>query len=335
MSSVSRAVAAGILVLCVTSCVSTRKPVTLPEILATPAHRLSSYVTDFAAPLADRVAMAPDFLLTYLREADKVDTYQGYLPTAAERDQIRATIDLLPAAYKATLKERLIGIYFISGWTGSGMADFALDEKGTVYCLLVVNPDTMRHTLSDWLTRRESTCFVADSPGNKTFTLAVDCGTAYSGLTYILLHEGSHIMDYVHGYSPFVKPSLRDIGIAGKGGPFTADAWESFSTPRAPLRFPAAITFYGLSGGPRLHLSQAPAVYKDLESSPFVSLYGTMSWLEDFAEYCTWHYLTAVLGQPYRIVLRAGDTVVFDDEPMKRAKVVARLKDLPQGLLDP
>ena len=79
-----------------------------------------------------------------------------------------------------------------------------------------------------------------------------------------------------------------------------------------------------------LSLSKAAAIYAGLTTTPFVSLYGSLNWAEDFAEYATWSHFTTELQQPYRIVLSrkgAPDTVV---EPTGTEQVQKRVKPLAQ-----
>ena len=65
--------------------------------------------------------------------------------------------------------------------------------------------------------------------------------------------------------------------------------------------------------------------YVNLSKSPFVSLYGSQNWAEDFADMATFYYLTQILKQPYEIKILEGDnaTTVF---PMLSDKVKDRFK---------
>jgi hypothetical protein len=328
------AVAVTAAVLLIGACSRKAVPATVESLRAVRAHDLASYTVDLASPVVDRVAEAPGWLLTWLRAMDSTDAYTAYLPTAAERRMLSDYLGLLPAGYAQTLKERVVAIYFINGFQGSGMADFALDAGGRLSCVLYLNPETMRHTLSDWMTTRESSAFSATGAADAGTTLRVDCGSAYTGLLYVLMHEGTHIMDYAHGCTPYMEPELDQAGIRGSTSAFVSDTWTGYSTPRHQPRFSANLTFYGRFGGPKLHLSQAKAVYDELAASPFVSLYGSTAWVEDFAEYCTWSWLTGQLGQPYRITVQHGGDTLVDLQPMSLPQAKARAAQLPKGLLD-
>jgi hypothetical protein len=87
------------------------------------------------------------------------------------------------------------------------------------------------------------------------------------------------------------------------------------------------VTFYG-DGGPKINISDARELYERLMMTPFVSLYGSMNWAEDFAESMTFYHITQVLGQPYEIrYARNGDQArVF--RPMESPRVKERFSIL-------
>lgn len=312
---------------------TTVKPTPNEGILADiPAKNLKNYRFDPRSNLADRVAPVPDFVLTYLSELDKTETYAPYRPTAAEKAQLVAYLGLLPESARQTLQQRLVGIYFIDRWVGSGMADYLLDDRMQLYTILIINPETMRHTMSEWLTYREGTAFQADPGEADPRKVTIDCGTEYTGLMYLLLHETAHIMDYVNRYTPYVEKDLRKLGIFSWDSDFTRGIWASYDTPAAPFDYEGRrdIAFYGLGNKPLIPLSRAAAIYGGLRESPFVSLYGSQNWAEDFAEYSAWHYYVNQLQQPYRIRLSgkggAAETII---EPLRSAGVMKRAAALP------
>ena len=115
--------------MCLFSCASSQKAKAFSEIFAgIPAKNFSSYRFDPSTDLADRVLEAPEFVLAYLRETDKVTNYTAYMPSSAELAEVRKNLALLPPKFKAILQQRLIGIYFVNNWIGIGMADYVLDS---------------------------------------------------------------------------------------------------------------------------------------------------------------------------------------------------------------
>ena len=246
-------------------------------------RRIENYAFDPATALVARIRPAPNMVLAHLRDLDKKPEYAAYTPTPAELAQCERYLAELPPVHRAVLRERLIGVYFVTGFQSSGLSDYVWGPDGGLYTILVLNPDALRRTLSDWLTFRENTCFV-QKPGG--VSVQVDGGTQFTGLMYTLLHEATHIVDYVRQCTPYVEPDLRKVeGFREGGRAFVKGVWDDYRQPAAPCDFPLrkSVTLYGLGGGPKIALADAPAAYRQMAGSPFVSLYGSSSWAEDLA----------------------------------------------------
>ena len=162
-------------------------------------RQIHRYGFDPASSVISRIKTPPDFVMKYIREMDGRE-YTPYLPDKKELKIIRRAIKLLPALHKRIIKERVLGIYFINDFWGSGMTDWVLDKDGRVYTTLFFNPITLKMNMSEWLTYKEKTCFFMDG---KDYDIAIKCGTKYSGFLGILLHEGVHVVDYVKNITPF------------------------------------------------------------------------------------------------------------------------------------
>jgi hypothetical protein len=288
------------------------------------AKDLESYHFDPSAPLIDRVKEAPDFLLMYLQ--DIIDTSQNstpYIPSEEEAAVIQSNLSILPPSYLENLQKRLVGIYFINNWIGSGITDYVLDSDNEVFTFIIVNPETMRNDISEWITYKESSCFLPNGQEDSSITITVDCGNEYSGLAYVLLHETSHIMDFVHHYTPYV---MAELGQSVSETDFVRGTWMDYYNPVQDADFILRedITFYGKDNGPLIHASQASELYQALGKTPFVSLYGSQNWVEDFAEYYTWYYFTAQLHQPYRIIISRDGMTEMIYEPMESDLVQER-----------
>ncbi|MBN2439793.1 MAG: hypothetical protein JXJ04_00550, partial [Spirochaetales bacterium] len=234
-------------------------------------------------------------------------------------------LDKLPELHKKVLNRRLVGIYFIENFMGSGMADFVLDENDTIYCNLFINPGTLKTDITEWMTFRENTCF---SPGDPDLSIVQDCGKEYTGLMYILLHETSHIVDYVCSVTPYIDAAIKEI----KHKPdvstgFTQGVWEKYDTPEKAYDFNgrSEISFYGFKGGPKISKNEAEAFYTRCGNTPFVSLYGASNWAEDWAESVTWYYFTGILHQPYEIQIYKAQELIMVMTPMDREKVKMRI----------
>ena len=313
--------------LCLLSCASVSQRDFTEAIRQEPAKRLESYAFDPKSSLVSRIGIAPDFLLKYLSTTDKKDGYTPYMPDSREMAMIDEYLAKLPSLHKRVLRERLLAVYFVNNFWGSGMADFVLGEHAELYTILIINPQTMKHDLTAWMTYRENTIFKDDDAFSK---IIVNCGTEYTGLMYALLHETTHIVDYVRKFTPYTD---REMGILNKTSGKTAfvkDVWADFRTPEAANddKKRKNITVYGFDNGPLLSRKDAVSLYERLSRTPFPSLYGWTAWPEDFAEYVTWRHLTANLKQPYTIAVYDHDKLVFTLAPFNSGPVLRRMTSL-------
>lgn len=310
-----------------TGCVSTPSGESVREQIAGIASKnLASYRFDSRTPIVDRVEIAPAFLIEDLRKYDNNYTYTAYEPTPEEHSLLEQSLALLPPSYMKLFEERLVGIFFVNRFIGSGMTDYVIDGNQKLYFTLILNPETMRHDASDWLSHRESTCFGAAAGEEQVTTVKIDCGREYTGLLYVLLHEGAHMIDYLDHATPYVDWSMQVLGMGTAPTSFSAPVWRSYSKPRARDDFPlrSELHFYGL--GKPIPISQAAALYRGLKKSPFVSLYGSTNWAEDFAEYMTWYWWTQNLHQPYTIELNRDGSPIWNYAPMSEARILDRAK---------
>jgi hypothetical protein len=299
------------------------------EILNMPIKQLKNYEYDFKEPVEERIKEAPQFLLDTMMAWDNTDDYIQYMPTEREWSAFRKYINVLPDRNIRVLEKKLIGVYFIDNFKGSGMAEYVFDSEEEIYCILIINPDVLHFDMSSWLTLRENSCFKMDGSGIK---IKVQCGTEFSGLLYILLHETTHIVDYTETITPYCEPGLVYFFEPEKPetNNFTKGIWSDYNKLTDTYNFPEqkAISYYGL-GGPNLEFSQAHSVWKYVSAGPQASLYGCMSWAEDLAEYITWYHYTQVMGRPYKIIISKAGSVIFEYEPFKNSLVLERINTLP------
>jgi hypothetical protein len=288
------------------------------------AQLLSSYEFDPDSPLNSRIEAAPAFVIEYLNHYDKVDYYVKYRPTERELSLAQQNLLLLPKRYQTILQSRLVGICLIKDFIGSAFTELVFDQADKPYAFIAVNSATLSTPISDWVTRRDLSCFKMDSSGTIAST---DCGTGYTGFMYAMLHETSHVVDFVLHYHSKAKAGDE------KDFPFIGEYWKGFNQPLAQFDFlhRKDLSFYGLNGGPRLSITDAPRVYSELAKTPFASLYGSQTILEDFAELFAWTYYTQALHQRYAItVTQAGNTFTYApmDNPLLRKRSSALLEVL-------
>ncbi len=322
-----------ILTLCLCGCAS--EPQAVLKMPKNPVFRLSSYAFDSAKPLEERIEPVPDVVLEYLERMDG-RSYANYTPTTKEIDMISAYLGTLLPLHRRVLRERLVGIYFLDPFLGGGLSEYVLDENDEIFAFMAFNAETLHLDLSAWITYRDNTAF---RPGDGQ-TIRAECGTEYTGFMHILLHEATHVVDFVEGITPYLRNSIpSSVGSRGRldaKTPFTSGIWRDYTQVHQPHDFPLRpkITFYGLHGGPHLSIREAETVYGQLASSPFVSLYASISGAEDLAELVAWYHLSEVLNQPHRIICSAPQRAdrVFEFKPRavtseRRAVIEAFYRD--------
>lgn len=307
------------------ACAKKKAQAELPEM-----GRIALYGHTPGSSLEDRIKLMPPRLLELYRQMDARPDYRAYAPAPADKALVLEYLRLMPPAVERVFREKCVGLYFVEGFTGNGMTNWVLDEKGALYFHMTLNPAAFAQSLSETLTEREKSCF-SPAEGAK---LEVNAGNKYRGLAYALFHEAAHAVDYIEGLTPAVDPDLPPAyrpAPRPDGGLFTAE-WEAYSAPKPANDYAGRdrLTFYGLGGGPKINISEAPSVYKGLAGSPFVSLYGSKSWAEDFAELAAYRLITGKLGQPYEIKLSLPGSVKASMKPMEgkagpRAEAAVRL----------
>jgi hypothetical protein len=326
---------AAVVLLAAAGCASHPKGGSARErVAATPAMNLKNYKFDPASSIADRIQPAPAFVLKHLEEMDGRDDYAAYTPTDAEKQLVLQYLDLLPAWFDAMLKERLVGIYFIDNYVGSGMTEFVLDKADKIHAFIAINPATLAQGMSEWMTAREASCFSGAAAG--AAGVFVDCGTAYKALLYVLAHECGHVADYVYHYTPYVEPTIEELGLGVPKTTFIENVWADYAKPEERADFPGRtdVTFYGLGGGPKIPVANAGDLYLKLSNSPFPSLYAAENWAEDFAECFTWYFFTTRLGQRYQLGIKRGGAVEVEYEPIYWSRVVHRFPQLDPVVKD-
>jgi hypothetical protein len=305
------------------------------RVAAMPALHLKNYKFDPSTPVADRIGPAPKLVLDHLASMDGRDDYAAYTPTEPEKQLALQYLDLLPAWFDAMLKERLVGIYFVENLLGAAFTEFVLDEKDTVHAFIAVNPATLRTGLSEWMTLREASCFQPGS-GADAPSVFVECSGSYTALLYALVHECGHVADHVYHFTPYVEPTIKELGLGVAATPFIANVWTDYAKPESRADFPgrADVTFYKTGGGPKIPVASAAGLYRSLEGSPFPSLYAAQNWAEDFAECFTWYFFTDRLRQSYKIGVKRGAAVEVSYEPIYWSRVVHRFPQLDPVVQD-
>lgn len=302
------------------------------KLLSQQAHDFRSYEDFFdpASKLSDRVRTGDDFITDLLLDYEGGRDYNYYQPTESELTLLEDYFALLPKKYIEVLEERLLAIYFVEDFFASGMTDYVLvPDNDEIYCILFFEPELINVPMQDWVTKKENTCFFKESD---SLDIKISLASDYTGLMYILAHECTHVMDYVTEITPYVEPDIGELRDAMDAtSAFTDNIWDEYRTPTDSNNFVyrASVTFYGYKGGPLISNANAFVMYEELMETKFVSLYGSLNWAEDLAEYMTFYHLTQKLGIDYRIELYYQGELFFSYAPFYRNEIISRFNNLP------
>ena len=168
--------------------------------------------------------------------------------------------------------------------------------------------------------------------------MEIDLSESVSLLQYITLHEVSHIVDYVDRDTPFVEPFLADLtGASARDTTFTDLVWRDYRSLRREIGFRSQplLSYYGLGGDPALDDTEMEGVYRELSGTPLASLYASLNWAEDFAEFVTFYYLVHVLGSGYSVRVVRGDDLLVELHPMASPSVADRIRFVDPTLVEP
>lgn len=279
------------------------------DALKHPYRRIENFHFNPSSSIASRVSLPPESVLKYLNEIDGRQ-YRASLPDKREMAILIDAIKSLSPGVKNVLQKRLLGIYFVDDFMTGGLTDWVLDEKGDLYAYMVFRSSLFEMDVSEFLTYRENTAFQNSSND----LIAVLISEKQNAMYYIMHHETAHVYDYSMGVTPYTEPAVQslikhrsEIQDPAKG------IWKEYRVPVPDADFALRknASFYGFRGKPDLTYDQAMEIYNGMYDSPFVSLYGSMSWAEDFAELVAYRYLLQKKKFSCEIVyIRKGEEVV-------------------------
>ena len=294
---------------------------------------------NLSGPIASRIQKMPIDLLKTTQDYDRSigipnsDRYAARDATADELALIKSYIDLLPRAHQKVFASKLLAVYFIDGFSGAGMTEWVVDREGHTYYYLILNSSLFNISIDDWLTYKEDSQFESRLDKSTTSpSIRVRTQTNFKALMYGLLHEGSHIVDYELGVTPYIDPQHRRfIGRNKDRSDFTDGVWVQGSKPveRYDFKHRGDINTYGIF--PKRGLiprSELPEMFSQLAKSPFVSFYSATSWNEDLADYMTYHHIERYLGGSVTVELLSAGNVVERYAPVKTSLAKQREKSV-------
>lgn len=188
-------------------------------------------------------------------------------------------------------------------------------DEGVSLYHIAFRSGILHQTISEWITWKERTCFAG---GDSAITVSVQAGIL-SALTYLMLHEGTHVVD---GSLHLISTDTVQPNAFTKA--FAKGIWKNIFTHKWSFKDSIVVKSPFRPNGRRFLTTEATSVYKGLSQTPFVSLYSTASWHEDLAELLTVYHLTDILRQPFRFVVSQNGKEIFSYEPMNNIWVKKR-----------
>jgi hypothetical protein len=259
-------------------------------------RRIESYNGNIDLFLSDKIIDVPENILDYLMEMDSVDNYFPYKITEHEKLLFINYCNILPSSYIDLLNNKVIAIYFIKNFKGGGMTNYLFDESNNMYITLYFNPEIFEKTISEFISYRDNSFFHSND-----IVVSIEISSEYKALLYILLHELSHVYDYYNHITPFTELELRNIiSHSERTTEFVNGIWKNYHSPveRYNKGNYQNISFYDL--GKRINDKNIIQMYDKLMETPFISIYSTQNWAEDFAEYYTYYYLKSYMNMEYK-----------------------------------
>lgn len=279
------------------------------------------YGLDPESSLISRLTTTPDDVMAIFREAGMAPT--EHQMTKEELRIVSDAIAVLPPLHQRVLKRHLKSISFVDNMPNTAITAPITKDEPTKLFHIAFRAGILHQTISEWVTEKEKTCYNKD---DSTFSISIQAGLM-SALTYVLLHEGTHVVDGSLGL-------LNTDTIAGRPvadrfrADFSKNIWGDIRTHI--WSFPDSLVVKSIfrPGGRRFDLSEAERVYQGLSQAPFVSLYGSASWHEDLAELLTVYHLTQMCGQPFQVIVKKNETEIFRYEPASSMAVRRRFAGL-------
>lgn len=279
---------------------------------------------NLSLPLAGRVQTMPADSLKSIIAFDRSNGIKNtdYKPRTvlpADIALFAEYVKLLPEKYKATLSEKLMAVHFVDNFSGAGLTDWFVDEKGEMYYYMILNSALLTESLDDWLTYKENSFFAQDPV---SFIVQVHTGTKYKSLLYALLHEGGHILDYEYRINPYLDPlHKKAIGNAKEVSDFTKGVWKKQKTPlkEYDIENRERLNIYGIFKDKKpISPARLPYMFSQLIDTPFVGFYASTAWHEDFADLITYYHIEKKLGGSIVVELLENGGVVNSYFPVRK-----------------
>ncbi len=265
--------------------------------------------------LPDRILASPESVFKKFRNAGMEPV--THVLTNMEKEKVENAFSVLPPLYQAILKKHLHSTSFMDNMPNTALTSVVETTDSIGQFNITFHTEILQETISEWATWKENTNYVQSQ--DNEYHLSIDAGKL-DAIIYVLLHEATHIVDAVLK----ITPHPENIEALVQPTPFTQNIWYKMNTPMQKFIIPLLETTRFRSGKPIL-ISEASEVYKELQQTPFASLYSMALWHEDLAEIATIYHLAAKLNQPFRISVKKNNREIYNFEPLNNEFVKMRL----------
>lgn len=287
------------------------------------------YALDPDSPLISRLTTTPDEVMDIFRKAGMSPT--EHKMTQEEMLILSEAIAVLPPLHQRVMKQHLKSISFVDNMPNTAITAPITREENSKLFHIAFRAGILHQTISEWVTEKERRCY---TEGDSTIAISIQAGLM-SALTYVFLHEGTHVVDGSLGLLSADTIPGR-LALNEFTADFSKDIWSTINILAWPVTDSLVKKSIFRPGGRRFDLSEAESVYKGLSQTPFVSLYGTASWHEDLAELLTVYHLTKMLKQPFQVIVNKNGKEVERYEPVlspvvqQRFALLARFYHIPK-----
>jgi hypothetical protein len=306
-----------------TACANADKACAIERARQHPARKLSHWRDTLARPVGERVFVGGQDIVDYIT-LDNIGNGYSEKPRLATVDEgfmadLRAAIAGLPANVKRLVDKKLVGIFLVEDFGGTGFTDVVVDAAGRPAAgFVLLDPSVLRpQTANGWITWRENTPFKASARESLTARIASPGeNDRRRAIQYILLHELAHVISIGEKLHPGWNEPPAQVAAPGEYGYFSS-TWriaDGKYVPRPEHDFAARkdVVFYF---GAKLEASAMVPVYGALGKTSFATLYSSTHPGDDFAEAFANYVHVVVMKRPFAIELRRDGKLVKSYRP--------------------
>jgi len=278
--------------------------------------------------IEQRIQSAPSNIINYIGLDNKIYGYEG-IPTAAPFDKafhrdFMSAVEQLPKQVKKHIQENLIAIFFVNDLGSSGFSEHIYKEGKFFGSWLLFDQGILsKLSANEWASWRAQSAFRPSKGYELSLKIAQDSANSrHEATAFILLHEIGHIV----GSKIKAHPKPHEPKDNPKKFAYSSISWISFEKSIFDKAFSSRKDFqlYRFDRS-KLTLKNSKSFIEDLKKTDFISLYGSNSFFEDFAESYAIYVHTVLMKKPYELtLLHKGKTVASIINPFREKRMLKK-----------